>query len=210
MRKKIKWVSIPVGLAVIVAIILTMLPVGVSITGEGVLSIGLSRTYANPAASITVSPISYDFGIVGANSTFQTGLTYFTLTNDGDVGVNITIQGTDMTGGVGWTLSDTATPGTDIVGLKSGTKAPYSTIGFSGGDQETSVGFAGGDEQDLVGFVGQGDYSVVIKKTATFNTIIYKMPPGSSIKWGFAMYVPTEFTDGVEKTGTITLTATAV
>lgn len=69
---------------------------------------------------ISNTPSSYDFATVAEGSTTETGLTYFTVTNNSAYAVNITITGTDMTGGVSWVLSDTATPGTNVYGLKAG------------------------------------------------------------------------------------------
>ena len=48
---------------------------------------------------ITSTPDSYDFGTLEVNTTSTTGLDYFTITNTGGVAVDITIQGTDLTGG---------------------------------------------------------------------------------------------------------------
>lgn len=70
--------------------------------------------------AISNTPPSYDFGTVNAGSTYSTGLTAFNITNTGDVPVNISIGGTNMTGGATWVLNDTATPGADIYGLKAG------------------------------------------------------------------------------------------
>ena len=71
--------------------------------------------------SISLSPGSYGWGIVGASETPVTGLDYFTITNTGGVAVDITIHGHDMTGsGTTWTLSDTATPGDGICGYLAG------------------------------------------------------------------------------------------
>ncbi len=71
----------------------------------------------------------YAFGAVAVNATRNSGLTYFTVTNSGSAAVNITISGTDMTGGTAWTLSDTATPGANTVGLKAGLEGgSYATV----------------------------------------------------------------------------------
>lgn len=63
---------------------------------------------------------SYNFGNVSEGSSTLSGLTRFTLTNHSGYAINVTVSGTDMTGGTAWTLSDTATPGTNIYGLKAG------------------------------------------------------------------------------------------
>jgi hypothetical protein len=79
--------------------------------------------------NISVSPSSYDFGTLGVGTTADTGLTYFTITNTGTCTVDITIGGTDMTGGgYTWTLSDTATPGNMIYGMKAGLEGGDYTI----------------------------------------------------------------------------------
>ena len=69
---------------------------------------------------ISNTPNNYAFGVVSEGSISETGLTYFEVTNNSGFDVNITIGGTDMEGGVTWTLSDDATPGTDTYGLKAG------------------------------------------------------------------------------------------
>jgi hypothetical protein len=158
-------------------------------------------------SSISNTPTSYAFGTVGLNSTPSTGLAYFSLTNGSSFGIDVTVKGTDMTGGDNWTLSDTATPGSDIIGFKTGTQASLLAVGFSGGDQQKAVGFASGDYQAKTGYVGQGDYSVIVRKNTTYNTLIYQMPVGAIYKWGLKFYTPSSITDGVAKTGTITLTA---
>lgn len=75
-----------------------------------------------PAApEITNTPNSKDFGILEVNTTSNTAINYFTLNNTGNCPVDITIQGTDVTGGDDtWTLSGTATPGENIYGLYAG------------------------------------------------------------------------------------------
>jgi len=94
------------------------------------------RKYASPEPSATVgseepdisippsTPSSYDFGLVAEGSITDTDLAYFTVTNNSASAVNITIIGTDMTGGVtSWTLSDIAAQGADTYGLKAGLEA---------------------------------------------------------------------------------------
>lgn len=67
---------------------------------------------------------TYGFGVVNAGSTTSTGLAYFTVTNNSGFPVNITISGTDMSGGTTpWELSEDGTAGADICGLKAGTPA---------------------------------------------------------------------------------------
>lgn len=77
---------------------------------------------------ISNTPNNYGFGTLSEGSTSETGLIYFTVTNNSGFAVNITIGGTDMTGGVTWTLSDTATPGADTYGLKAGLEGGSYTV----------------------------------------------------------------------------------
>lgn len=79
-------------------------------------------------ADISNTPNNYAFGIVSEGSTSATGLTHFEVTNNSGFVVNITVGGTDMTGGATWTLSDNATPGTDMYGLKAGLAGDNYTV----------------------------------------------------------------------------------
>jgi hypothetical protein len=56
---------------------------------------------------------------------------------------------------------------------------------------------------------GDGPYSIIIKKTAPFNTLKSNLPSGETQKWGMTLYAPSTFTDGVAKTGTVTISAVA-
>lgn len=71
--------------------------------------------------AITNSPDNFGFGTLEVSETSATGLDYFTITNTGACAVDITIKGTDMTGGgETWTLSDAGTAGDGIYALKAG------------------------------------------------------------------------------------------
>ena len=128
------------------------------------------------APDITNLPIDQDFNVVSENSTYDTGLTYFTVTNNSSGAVTITIKATDFSGGDGWTLSDTATPDANVVGLKAGLEG--------------------------------GGYTIIVKKMETFNTLVTGLGPGATQKWGLRLYTPTTHSDGVQKSTTVTLTAT--
>lgn len=93
---------------------------GYSYDGSTTKCVKLHVEYTTVAASITSAPATYGFGTVGTSSTTSTGLDYFNVTNDGSGAVNITIHSDNWTGGINWTLSDTATPGSDTVGLRAG------------------------------------------------------------------------------------------
>jgi hypothetical protein len=93
---------------------------------------------------ITNAPGSYDFGTVAAGTTKSSGLTTFQVTNNSSVAVNITISGTDMTGGNTWTLSDAAAPGSMICGFKAGLfGGSYNVIVKKNGPYNTLVAALG-------------------------------------------------------------------
>jgi len=138
---------------------------------------GSEETYT---MAITSTPDSYDFGTLAVNTTSTTGLDYFTITNTGGVAVDITIQGTDLTGGDDtWTLSDTAEAGANTYGLKAGLEG--------------------------------GDYTVIVKKSATYNTLKSNLAASGTQKWGLKLWMPTSVTDydGQEMSGNVTLVASA-
>jgi hypothetical protein len=128
------------------------------------------------AQDISNSPNNNNFGVLSESSITATGLTHFTITNNSASDVNITIGGTDMTGGITWELSDTATPGTNRYGLKAGLEL--------------------------------GSYNITVKETGPFNTLVSGLAASGTQKWGLQLLAPTSFTDGLEKSGTVTLTAT--
>jgi hypothetical protein len=127
--------------------------------------------------SISNTPSSVNLGAVNPSNTISTGLNYFSVTNNSSSAVKITISGTDITGGTTWTLSDTATPGVGIVGMKAG--------------------------------LNGGSYNIIVKKTATFNTLISNLAASASQGWGLQLLSPTNYTDSVQKAGTVMLTASA-
>jgi hypothetical protein len=53
-----------------------------------------------------------------------------------------------------------------------------------------------------------GSYDIIVKKNAPYNTLVSGLAGSATQKWGLKLYVPTSFSDGVQKIGTITLTAT--
>ncbi len=60
------------------------------------------------------------FGIIKPGTTYSTGLDWCSLQNVSGAPVDGYIYGTDWIGGTSWDLSDTATPGEDIIGWKAG------------------------------------------------------------------------------------------
>lgn len=103
---------------------------------------------SSPDPDISLDISSYDYGVVANSSTNNTGLDYFTITNNSGFAVDLSIKATDFTGGVGWTLSDTATAGVNTAGLKAGLfggsyniivkkTAPYNDLDTSVADSGT-------------------------------------------------------------------------
>ena len=82
-----------------------------------------------PPPDISNTPATHGIGNVSTSSTTETGLAYFTLTNNSSFAIDVIISATDMTGGVTWTLSDTATPGANTYGLNAGVEGgSYSIV----------------------------------------------------------------------------------
>jgi len=126
---------------------------------------------------ISNTPPTWGVGVVAESATPATGLTHFTVTNNSGFAVDISIKGTDMTGGTAWELSEDGNAGVDIVGLKAG---------LSG-----------------------GSYNIVIKEDSPYNDLVTSLADSGTQDWGMQMFVPTSFSDGVPKSGTVTLTASA-
>ena len=124
---------------------------------------------------ISNTPASHDFQTVSESLTYTTGLTKFAVTNNSGRAIDISIQGTDMTGGVTWTLSNSCTPGPDTYGLMAGLEG--------------------------------GDYTIVVRKNSPFNNLVENLADSATQNWGLELWTPTSFSDGVAKSGTVTLTA---
>ncbi len=129
------------------------------------------------APDISNSPSSYAFGTLNENSSYPTNLDYFTVTNNSAYPVNITIGGSDMIGGITWTLSDDATPGVDIYSLRAGLE-------------------------------GDGSYTIIVKRNGPYNTLVSNLASLGTQRWGLELLSPTSFSDGAQKSGIVTLTAT--
>ena len=129
--------------------------------------------------SITVSPTTYDFGVVTDSATPSTTTTYFTITNSSSVATNNTIAVTTATwsGGVAWTHSDTATAGADTAGMKANKGGTW----------------------------GTGD---VIVKYASPEILAASQTANTDWSFGLKLLAPTSFSDGVQKSIIVRITAT--
>lgn len=113
---------------------------------------------------------------VAEGSNYATGLDWCTITNHSGGTVDITIGGTDMTGGgYTWDLADDGNPGDMIYGLYAG----------------------------LYG----GDYTIVVKESTPYNTLKSGLADEGTQDFGLKIYIPTNFDDGNNKSGTTILTA---
>jgi hypothetical protein len=103
-------------LALLLAVMLALIPAGSALAAT---SDTVTITMTGGTLSISTGSPTYGFGTVIQGQTYSTATTQFTVTNNGTVTVDIDIYGADTTGGSpSWTLSDTATPGAEIYGLK--------------------------------------------------------------------------------------------
>ena len=176
-------------------ILITLVVVALLLGPAGAAQAATSQdvtVYATPSyISIANSPSTKDFGTVSANSTYWSNGSaptfplddtecFFSVNNTSSVNIAVTINTVDWTGGVGWTCADNATPSADTFGMYAGAS----------------------------GISLEGDM-VIVKKTETYNTLKTTTTAGEDFKWEFKLLTPTEFTDSVQKTGTVTLTATA-
>lgn len=54
-----------------------------------------------------------------------------------------------------------------------------------------------------------GSYNIIVRETAPFNTLKAGLANGATQAWGMQLLAPTSFSDGVPKSGTITITGAA-
>ena len=133
----------------------------------------------SPSISLNVSSWSVNGGSpVATSSNYATGIAYFRITNNSGGAVTITIGGTDMTGGNAWDLADDGSPGNMIYGM-----------------------YAGLDDADDL-------YDIIVRETATYNTLVAGLVDAATQDFGLKIWTPTVYTDGVAKSGNITLTVT--
>ena len=135
-------------------------------------------TYTPGTPEITVSPTSYDFGVIAESITSNTTTSYFTIDNTSTMQTDQTISVTasSWSGGAGWTHSDTATPGADTAGMKANKGGTW----------------------------GTGD---VIVKNAAPNFIAENQAAVTDYSFGLSLITPTSFTDGIQKSNTVRITA---
>ena len=60
----------------------------------------------------------------------------------------------------------------------------------------------------MAGTSGDGDYVTIVKGDAPYNNLVSGLADSANTTWGLQLSTPTSFSDGNEKTSTVTLTAT--
>ena len=129
---------------------------------------------------ISVSPTTYGFGIVAASGAPSTTTTYFTIANSSSVATNNTIAVTTST----WSGGVTWT---------------HSDTATAGAD-------TAGMKANKGGTWGTGD---VIVQYTTPQTLAASQAATTNWSFGLQLLAPTSFSDGVEKSVTVRVTATA-
>jgi hypothetical protein len=128
------------------------------------------------------APSTYDFGYLATGANSATAIDEFTVTNNGDCAVNITIHATDFTGGDDtWDLADTGAEGI--------------------GDNSYAL-YAGLDDDD-------DEFDVIVREDTPYNTLIFGLEGSGTQDWGLKLYMPTEVSgyDGQEMSAAVILIA---
>jgi len=111
----------------------------------------------------------------------------------------VTPGSTPATGLTYFTVTNNSTFAIDI--KISGTDMTGGSVPWTLADD----GVPGVDTVGLKAGLEGGDYTVVVKKTAPYNTLKASLGASQSQRWGLKLYTPTSFSSGENKTGTITL-----
>lgn len=162
-------------LSILALLLLWATPVMADTTAD----VTITATPAYIAVSDNTS--DYDFGVVSTSSTQETPTSHIAITNTSSVQTDITIFTTgNFTGGGGWTVSNTATPGADTAGLNA-------NRGGTWGVSDVIIEEAGG----------------------TPNYIYEDCPATTDFDYGIQLLAPTSFSDGDQKTVTVRISAAA-
>lgn len=159
-------------LAAFMAVLLTTLPVAAATTQD------ITVTAVPAFVEISCNQSSYAFGVVSASSTPYTATNWGSITNTSTVQTDqsISVSG-NWTGGVGWTHSDTATPGENTAGMLSNRGGTW----------------------------GSGDITITIAGAYVYENC----PASTNYTFGLKLIAPTGFTDAVQKTITVSISAAA-
>lgn len=166
----------------VLAFVLAVLPIAglLPLTAMAATTADVSVNATPSYVAITISPTSYNFAVVAASSTTNTTTTYFTITNTSSIQ-------TDQTLGV------TATT------WSGGTVWNHAEDAVPGAD------LAGLNSQKG----GTWGSDVVIVRNGTPLDIATNQAANTNYQFGISLKAPTSFSDGVEKTITMRVTAAA-
>ena len=168
-----------VATLVVLGLLLGALPVvQVSAATTQTVTVTATPTYV----SVTNTQSSYDFRIVAASGTPNTGSGWSTVTNDGTVACDITIECDGWSGGSSWTYG---AAGADTGQLKAS--------GTNGG--------AGGTG-------GAGLYDITVPSGSS-TLFIDDLAASGASNWEMQLDAPTSFSFGAQQSTTVTLTASA-
>ena len=164
--------------AIAISLLLAIFPVGLALAAT---TADVTVTATPSFLSITNLPASWPIGSVSANSTPNTGIDYFEITNSSGVAMDISIKCNGWSGVSSWSYG---APATNTANLTA--SSGNSTGGGSSG--------AGTYDIDVL----DGSDSLLIDAVAA----------GVNPNWELQLNAPTDFTFGDEQTTTVTITAT--
>ena len=164
----------------IVALVLGLVLILFPVVALATTTADVTVTSTPSYIGIAVSPTTYDFGVVVESATPYSTTSYFTITNTSSIATNQSIGVTGST----WT---------------GGTVWTHSDTATAGAD---IVGL----KSNKGGTWGTGD---VIVKYASPNNIAAAQAANTNYSFGLKQYVPTSFSDGVQKSNTVRITAVA-
>ena len=163
--------------ALIIAIVMVLL---IPIQAFAATTADVTVTATPSKVSITVLPITYDFGPVAESTTPSTTTSFFAIDNTSSVQTDqtISVTTTNWSGGTAWNHAEDAIPGADLAGLKAN----------KGGTRGVSD---------------------IVVKNGTPNYIAENQAANTDYSFGLKLYAPTSFTDGVQKQIIVRVTAAA-
>lgn len=175
--------------AVLLLMAMLLIPLSAGAATTATITVTATGSYVD----ISLTGGNWTMGVIAVNTSYYTnplgattspsnpvvdGECQHTLSNDGSVSVDVTVQYGNMTGtGDPWNNSDDETNGSMIFGAPA---------------QESGANWSA---------------AVSANATAPFNTLISSLATSSTKKFVVGFLSPTAFTDSNEKSGTITLTA---
>jgi hypothetical protein len=137
----------------------------------------IEYTVGGASPDISNTPASYAFGIMIPGDNLSTGLSYYTVTNNGSgAPINISITSTnmtDLTESAQWVIADDGSPDVNIYGL---------LVGLNGGSYNTTV-------------------------NGSQVPFIWSLADSASQGWGFQILYASETTHGANISANITLDA---